>query len=117
MKTIILKAIKQGFLKVWPGLTEGLTKNHKEKSVNMKMAQLNMRRQGLKSTRKKNKDKNLEDKCKTNLFFYTTVDPRKTEEGKFTPTYACGSQSTLTLISGFQSHWCSDLSFSCLLIF
>ena len=43
----LLNAIKQGFLKTWPGLTENLIKNHREKSRNTTMGHLHVRRQGL----------------------------------------------------------------------
>ena len=38
----ILKAIKQYFLKTWPGLTENLIKNNLEESINATMVHLNM---------------------------------------------------------------------------
>ena len=40
-----------------------------------------MRRQGIQSTIEKPPDTDLEDKCKTNVVFYTTVDLSKTKEG------------------------------------
>ena len=40
----LLKSIKQVFLKTWPGLIENLIKKHLEKSMNMKMGHLHMRR-------------------------------------------------------------------------
>ena len=43
----LLKAIKQRFLKTWPGLTEKLIKKHLDKSRNTMMRHLHMRRQGL----------------------------------------------------------------------
>ena len=49
----LLKAIKQGLLKTWPGLTEKLIKNHFDKSRNTTMGHLYMRRQRLKSTKEK----------------------------------------------------------------
>ena len=39
----LLKSIKQGFLKTWPGLKENLVKNHLEKSRNTTMVDLYMR--------------------------------------------------------------------------
>ena len=45
----LIKAIKQGFLKTWPGLTRKLIKRHLEKSRSTTMAHLQMRRQGIKS--------------------------------------------------------------------
>ena len=41
----LLKEIKQGFLKTWPGLTEKVIKKHLEKSRNTTMVHLRMRRQ------------------------------------------------------------------------
>ena len=60
----ILKAIKQGFLKTWIGLTEKLIKKHLEKSRNAKMGHLHMITQGMKSTKKANPDTDLETKPK-----------------------------------------------------
>ena len=47
------------------------------------MGQPNMRKQGLQSIKNKNQDKELENKCKANVVFYTTVDPNTTKEGNF----------------------------------
>ena len=58
---IIFKAIKQGFLKMCPCLTDKLVKKHFEKSRNTKMGHLYMRRQGLQST----KENLLIQTCKT----------------------------------------------------
>ena len=69
----ILKATKQGFLKTRPGLTEILIKKHLEKLRNTTMGNLYMIRQGLKSTREKPPDADLEDKIKTNVVYCTTV--------------------------------------------
>ena len=55
----LLKAIKQGFLKTWPGLTEKLINKRLEKSRNTTMGQLHMRRQGLQSTNEKPPDTDL----------------------------------------------------------
>ena len=44
------------------------------------MGHLHIRRQGLKSTREKPVDKDLEDKNKKNVVFYTTVDPITTKD-------------------------------------
>ena len=44
------------------------------------MGHLNMRRQGLKSTKEKPPDKNLEDNIKTNVVHCTNVDPSTTKE-------------------------------------
>ena len=46
----ILKAIKQGFLKTWPVLTENLINKHIEKSRNKKVVHLYMIRHGMQST-------------------------------------------------------------------
>ena len=43
----LLEAIKQGYLKTWPGLTEKLIKKHLDKSRNTAMGHLHIRRQGL----------------------------------------------------------------------
>ena len=42
-----INSIKQGLLKMWPGLSEKLIKRHLEKSRNMTMVHLYMRRQGI----------------------------------------------------------------------
>ena len=47
----ILKAIKQGFLKTWTGLTEKIIKKHLDKSSNKIMGHLHMRAKGLQSTK------------------------------------------------------------------
>ena len=47
----ILKAIKQGFLKTLPGLTEKRIKKHLDKSRNTKIGHLHMRIQGLQSAK------------------------------------------------------------------
>ena len=49
----LLKAIKQCFLKTWPGIIEKLIMKHLEKSRNTTMGHLHMRRQGLKLTKDK----------------------------------------------------------------
>ena len=46
-KEIILKEIKPGFLKTWPGLTEKLIKKHLDKPRNTTMGHLHMSIQGL----------------------------------------------------------------------
>ena len=43
----LLKTIKQGFLKNWPGLTKKLIKKHHDKSGNTTMGHLHMSIQGL----------------------------------------------------------------------
>ena len=79
------------------------------------MGHLHMRRQGLQSTRNKQTYTYLEDKCNTNLFFCTTVDPSIMKEVKSYSNlcwrfpiisskgnlyiyviYACGCNSILT---------------------
>ena len=46
------------------------------------MQHLHMRRQGLQPTKEKPPDTDLEDKIKTNVVYWTTVEPRTTKEGK-----------------------------------
>ena len=41
-----------------------------------------MRRQGLKSTKETPPDTDLKDNIKTNVLYFTTVDPITTKEGK-----------------------------------
>ena len=43
----LVKATKQGLLKMWTGLTKKLIKRHLEKSRNTKMGHLHTRRKGL----------------------------------------------------------------------
>ena len=45
------------------------------------MRNLNIKRQGIKSTKEKNPDTDLEDKFKTNIVFCATIDPSTTKEG------------------------------------
>ena len=73
-----LKSIKQGFLKTWPSLTEKLTKKNLENSRNTTMGHLYTIRKGLKSTREKPSDKDMEDKSKKKVFC-TTVEPITTK--------------------------------------
>ena len=79
---ILFKSIKQGFLKMWPGLTEKLVKKYLDKSRNTEMGHLYIRRQGLKSTTEKPPDTDLEENIKNNIVYCTTVDPSSTKEGK-----------------------------------
>ena len=65
----LLKATKQVFLKTWPGITEKLIKKHLEKSRNTNMVHLHVRRQGLKSTKEKPPDTDLEYNIKTNVVY------------------------------------------------
>ena len=44
-KTILLKAVKQGFINTWQGLTEVLIKKHLERCINTTMTQLHMKHQ------------------------------------------------------------------------
>ena len=78
----LLKAIKQSFLKTWLGLTEKLIKKHLDKSRNTTMGHLHMRRQGLKSTKEKPPDIDLEDNIKTNVVCCATLEPSTTKESK-----------------------------------
>ena len=55
------------------------------------MGHLNMRRQGIKSTKEKPHDTDLEDNIKTNVVFCKTVDPSTTKERKATHICADGS--------------------------
>ena len=57
------------------------------------MGHLHMRRQGLQSTKEKPPNIDLEENIKTNVIYYTTVDPITTKEGK---TYSdlCGHSPT-----------------------
>ena len=76
---ILLKAIKQGFLKTWPGRTEKLIKKHLEKSRNTTMVHLYMRIEELILTKEKPLDTELEDKSKTMYYFvqlWTLVQQR-----------------------------------------
>ena len=43
----LLKAIKQGFLKTWTGLIEGIIKKHPQKLSNRAMGHLHIRIQGI----------------------------------------------------------------------
>ena len=45
------------------------------------MGHLNMRRQGLQSTKETPNDTDLEENIKTNVVFFTTVEPSTTKEG------------------------------------
>ena len=90
---ILLKETKEIFLNTWTGLKENITNKHIEKSTNTKMGHLHMRIQGLKSTRDIPQDKDMKYKSKTNLVFYTTVDPSTMKEGKFTHIYEDSSSS------------------------
>ena len=75
----LLKAIKQGFLKTFSGLTEKMIKNHQEKPRNTEMGHLHMIIQGLKWTKEKPHDTDLEDNITTNVVYCTTVEPRITK--------------------------------------
>ena len=58
------KEIKQGFLEIWPGLTENIINNDIQKSRNTTMGHLHSIIQGLQLTREKLTDIDLEDKRK-----------------------------------------------------
>ena len=81
--TSLLKEINMGFLNKCVGLTERLIKKNIEKSINTTMDNLNMRRQGIQSTRKKPPYTDLDDKCNTGVVLCTAVEPSTTKEGKF----------------------------------
>ena len=55
----LLKAIKQGLLKTWPGLTEKLIKKRLDRLRNTTVGHLHMRIQGLKWTKEKPSDTDL----------------------------------------------------------
>ena len=77
------KEIKYSFLNTWPGfLTGKLIKKHLDKSRNTTMVLLNMRRQGLQSTREKPPYTDLEENTTTNILYCTTVKPSTIKEGK-----------------------------------
>ena len=95
----LLKAIKQGFLKTWPGLIEKLIKKHLEKSRNTKMGHLHMRRQGLQSTKEKPPDTDLEEKIKTNVVYCTDVDSITSKEGNIY-SYLCRRSPTTSTSRG-----------------
>ena len=65
---------------MWPGLTEKLIKKYLEKSRNTTMVHLHIRRQGLKSTKERPPDTDLEDKIKPNVVLCTTVYPSTTKD-------------------------------------
>ena len=88
---ILTKDIKQGFLKTWPGLTKKIIKRHLEKLGYRTMGHLQMGIQGLKSTKEKSPDTDLEEKSKKNVVFCTTVEPNTTKEGGYSQIYADGS--------------------------
>ena len=75
----LFKAIKRGFLKTWPGLTKKIIKRHLEKLGYRTMGHLQMGIQGLKSTKEKSPDTDLEEKSKKNVVFCTTVEPNTTK--------------------------------------
>ena len=56
-----------------------IIKKNLKKSRNTTMGHMDMRRQGLQSTKEKTPDIDLEDKIKTNVVHWTTVDPRTTK--------------------------------------
>ena len=58
-----------------------LIKKHLEKSRNITIGNMHMRRQGLKSTKDKPPDTDLEDKIKRNVLYCTTEEPGTNKEG------------------------------------
>ena len=66
---------------MWQGLTGKLIKKHHEKSKNITMGDMHMKRQGIQPTNEKPPDTYLWDKIKTNVAFCTTVDPSTTKGG------------------------------------
>ena len=78
--TIILVEINLGVIKTFPILTEGFINLHIKKLINTTMRRLHMRLQGMKSTRKKNTDTYINNKCKTNVVFCTNMDRSKMKE-------------------------------------
>ena len=78
----LLKATKQGFLKIWPGITESLIKKHLYKSINNTMVHLHMKRQGASSTRNTIPDTDLGENIKTNISFCVTIYPNVPHEGE-----------------------------------
>ena len=78
-KKILLKATNQVLLKTRPGLTEGLINKNVYKSTNTTMVHLHMKLQGIKSTRTKNSDTDLEDNPKNNSAFCSNMVSSKTQ--------------------------------------
>jgi hypothetical protein len=51
-KAVLLKAVKQGHLSTWPGLTEDAINNHLELTPATAMGHVNQKRQNIRSTSK-----------------------------------------------------------------
>ena len=66
----------------WPGLSEVFIIKNIDKSIDTTMENLQLRRQVLKSTKKKPPDTDLDEKCKTDVVFCNTMDPSTTKEGE-----------------------------------
>ena len=81
-----LKAIKQGFLKTWPSLTEKLTNKNLENSRNTTMGHLYTIRKGLQSTREKPSDTDMDEKSKKKCFVQLWNLLQQSKE-KFTHIY------------------------------
>ena len=78
VKSTWLKAIKQGFFKSWPGLTEELITKHLPASMNTSLGHMHQTRQGLRSTKTKISDDNQlvpDVTTRTNLVYATILDP------------------------------------------
>ena len=56
----LIKDIKQGLLKTWPGFTKKLIKKHLGKSRNKKMGHMHTRCEGIQSTKEDPPDTDLE---------------------------------------------------------
>ena len=79
--TSLLRAIKKGFLKSWPGLSGFMIKTNLYKSINTTLVHLHMKIQGVLSTQKKALDADLSDNRKTNIVFCVPVDQSDYDEG------------------------------------
>jgi len=78
VKSTWLKAIKQGFFKSWPGLTEELITKHLPASMNTSLGHMHQTRQGLRSTKTKTSVDNQlvpDVTTRTNLVYATILDP------------------------------------------
>ena len=63
-KKILLKPIKQCFIKLWTGLSDCIIKKNSGKPINIKMRHLDMKRKWVKSTGKKSPDIDLRKNSK-----------------------------------------------------
>ena len=95
VKSTWLKAIKKGWLKSWPNLTEDIVKKHFEKSIHTAYGHMHQKRQGIQSTGTKYKLKEepeMEPESKANAIFAKTVDIDEiAEETGHIYTDLCGS--------------------------